>query len=267
MLDTLFRRRPERYYPQVLYDLALDLFALVQFWQPTSAGAERGRLFEKLLYRYANTHQLPVSEQAGSRTVRRVRSASGFRHENDAVLAFPEFTVHFELKHLTEELSKNELLIFNQKGIDYLLAEGRALRSLPLYRIILSGGLLSPAARRFAVQWGILAIEPDRLPFLILHELCGRLVPPLSNISLQTQNDLWEEVPRLIVPLQHRLVRIGRLIQTGEECVVGDYRLNWAIDHAQRILGDYYWDALDEHNPRWLEERYESVSAVCGLTD
>ena len=181
------------------------------------------------------------------------------------MLAFPDFTVHFELKHLSGELSKNELLIFNQKGIDYLLAEGHRLRSLPMYRIVLSGGLLSPPARRFAVQWGILAIEPDRLPLLALHELCGRIIPCLRNVSLQMQDDLWEEVPRLIVPLQDRLTRIGRLLQGGEECLVGEYRLSWAIDHAQRIIGDYYWDAMDEQNCLWLEDRFEQVSAACGL--
>jgi hypothetical protein len=136
---------------------------------------------------------------------------------------------------------------------------------LPLYRIILSGGLVSPAARRFAVQWGLVIIEPDRLPFLALHYLCGRVLPCLRNVPVQAQDDLWEEVPRLIVPLQDRLARICRLLQGGEECCVGEYRLNWAIDHAQRILGDSYWDALDEHNPHWLEERFEQVATACKL--
>lgn len=265
MPDSLFYRREERHFPQALYSLALDLFALVQYWQPTAHGAERGRLFEKLLYRYSKSRQLPLSEQAGSRTVRGVRSASGFMHENDAVLAFPEFTVHFELKHLSEELSKNELLVFNQKGLDYLLAEGRTLRRLPFYRIILSGGLVSPAARRFAIQWGILIVEPDRLPFLLLHELCGKVLPPLREVSLQAQDELWDEVPRLVTSLQARLSRMCRLVHEGEECVIGDFRLNWAIDHAQRVIGDHYWSALDEHNPYWLEERFEQVEAACGL--
>lgn len=267
MPDSLFHRREERHFPQALYGLALDLFALVQHWQPTVHGAERGRLFEKLLYRYSKSRRLPLSEQAGSRTVRGVRSASGFMHENDAVLAFPDFTVHCELKHLSGELSKNELLIFNQKGLDYLLAEGRTLRALPFYRLVLSGGLVSPAARRFAAQWGISIIEPDRLPFLFLHELAGKVVPPLRNVPLPTQDELWDEVPRLVTPLQQRVTRICRVIQSGEECVLGDYRLNWAIDQAQRVLGDHYWSALDEHNPYWLEERFEQVGLDCGVED
>src|SRR5262249_55309869 len=84
---------------------------------PGTGRAERGRLLEGLRSRYPEARQLPLSEQAGSRTMRGVRAASGFLHENDAVFAFPGFTSHAELKHLSGELQKNELLIFNQKGI------------------------------------------------------------------------------------------------------------------------------------------------------
>jgi hypothetical protein len=114
MPESLFRRRPERHYPQAQYDLTFDLFALVQHWRPTVVGAERGRLFEGLLNHYSEARQLPLSERAGSRTKRGFRAASGFLHENDAVFAFPGFTIHAELKHLSGELQKNELLIFNQ---------------------------------------------------------------------------------------------------------------------------------------------------------
>ena len=124
MPESLFRRREEKHYPDALYRLSLDLFALVQHWQPTVGGAERGRLFEG----FFTTTRRPASSRSRNRPVREryaACAASGFMHENDAVFAFPDFTVHCELKHLTSELSKNELLIFNQKGLDYLLAEGR----------------------------------------------------------------------------------------------------------------------------------------------
>jgi hypothetical protein len=31
------------------------------------------------------------------------------------------------------------------------------------------------------------------------------------------------------------------------------------------VLGDSYWDAMDEHNPNWLEDRFEQVCVDCGL--
>jgi len=41
----------------------------------------------------------------------------------------------------------------------------------------------------------------------------------------------------------------------------------WAATSGicRRVDGDQYGDALDEQNPRWLEERYKHVSAACGL--
>src|SRR5262249_840388 len=117
----------------------------------------------------------------------------------------------------------------------------------------------------FAVQWGIQVIEPDRLPFLLLHNLCGRFVPAVRGIELHDPDNLWDEVPNLITPLQNRLERMGRIVREGEERVISEYRMNWAIDHAQRVIGDHYWDAMDEHNPLWLEERFDRVSALCRL--
>ena len=76
-------------------------------------------MFEKLLGRYCDSRDLPIRERPGSKTIRGTKSASGFMHENDTVLGFGGFTVHFELKHLTAEVNKNDLLIFNQKGLDF----------------------------------------------------------------------------------------------------------------------------------------------------
>lgn len=160
MCDTLFMRKTERRFPAILYELALDLFSVVQYWKSPVCGAARGRLFEKILYRHCEKQQYPMTETAGSRTIRGVRAASGLMHENDAVIACPDLTIHCELKHLTDDVSKNDVLIFNQKGIDFLCAENRLLRRLPLHRVFLSGSLLSPAARRFASNGESSSLNP-----------------------------------------------------------------------------------------------------------
>ena len=108
------------------------LFAITQYWLPSVEGAEKGRQFERILYRYCERYRLPVTERSGSRTVRGVRAASGFLHESDAVLSFPDVTMHFELKHLLAEVTKNDVLIFNQKGLDFLLADDHMIRAAPI---------------------------------------------------------------------------------------------------------------------------------------
>ena len=250
----------------MLYDLAIDMFAIVQHWEPPAIPAsDRGRLFESVLYRYCRARRLTLTETAGSRTVRRVASASGFQHESDGVIATPDVTVHLELKHLSEELGKNELLVFNQKGLDYLVADSASFRSKPLYRVVVSGSPLKPEARRFAVQWGILAIEPDRMPLLVLHWLVGRHVPHLDWVDEQTQGTIWREVPQLVTPLQERVSRLSGALG-GEMEIVSSHRIERAMEH-QREAGDYYWMALEEDNPAWLEEKYDGLHRELDLDD
>ena len=47
-------------------------------------------------------------------------------------------TVHLELKHLSSLVDKTALMTFNQKGLDFLLADNPVLRRRPLYRVLLS---------------------------------------------------------------------------------------------------------------------------------
>ncbi|MSR55680.1 MAG: hypothetical protein EXS09_20725 [Gemmataceae bacterium] len=224
---------------------------------PTRYGLLTGRLFESVLYRYCRARRLTLTETAGSRTIRRVPSASGFRHESDGVIATPDLTVHLELKHLSGELGKNDLLIFNQKGMDFLAADNASFRSKPLYRVIVSGSKLTPEARRFAVQWGILAIEPDRLPLLALHWLAGRNVPHLDEVDEPTQEEIWREIPHLVTPLQKRINRLSGALGGGME-IVGSHRIEKAMTY-QREAGDYYWMALEEEDPTWLTDKYDGL--------
>ena len=265
MFADLFRQRVETPFPEFLTGLVADMFAIVQYWEPPAVpGPERGRLFEQLFYQYCDKRRIHLAEQTGSRTLNGTRAASGFMHENDAVITTPDLAIHLELKHLSGELGKNELLIFNQKGLDYLVSEDHVLRRLPLYRVILSASLLSPAARRFALQWGIAAIEPDRLPLLLLHHLAGHRIPALSGVQVPTQDEIWREVPRLVVPVQQRIHQLsGAMNGKGE--VIGSARIDRALHRLQREAGDAYWTAMDMQNPAWLEERFEQLNRDLNL--
>jgi len=260
MFLNLNQIRRNSHYPSFLYELTLDMFSIVQFWEPPPVpGTERGRIFEKILYRYCEYRKLDLWEKAGSKTLCGERSASGFLHESDGVLATPDITVHFELKHLSTELNKNELLIFNQKGIDFLMSDNELLKNKPLYRVILCGNLLSPSARLFSLQWGIIAIEPDRLPLLLLHGLANCYINNLKNVDDSTQVEIWQVVPKLLVPVQKRISRLAGAF-SGESHLSGSYQLKRVIDHLQRVCGDEYWIALDNnYHPNWIEENYEKL--------
>ncbi|MBY0514731.1 MAG: hypothetical protein K2P78_12555, partial [Gemmataceae bacterium] len=143
-------------------------------------------------------------------------------------------------------------------GLDFLAADSAAVRTKPLYRVIVSGTPLRPEARRFAVQWGILAIEPERLPLLAVHWLAGRHLETLAGVSPETQDAIWNEVPHLVTPLQDRVSRLCGLLRGAGE-FVSDHRIDRAINEFQRVAGDCYWMALEEDDPNWLEDRYDAL--------
>jgi hypothetical protein len=174
MFDFFEVRSEGRLHP-VLYRATLGGFALTRFWEGAAAhpGHERGRLFESAVYTFCDQERFHLNERAGSRTLCNAPSASGLRHENDGVISCADMILHVEAKHLKGEVSKNDLMIFNQKGLDFVLTGDPRLRSRPLYRLFLSGSPLSREARRFCLLWGIIAIEPDLMPLPILHSLAG----------------------------------------------------------------------------------------------
>jgi hypothetical protein len=170
----------------------------------------------------------------------------------------PAFSVQVELKYLTEELNKNQLLIFNQKGLDFLAGTSLSLRRRPLYRLLLSGRLISQEARRFALQWGIITIEPDRLPLLMIHRLATSYALGQSTRVAEWRADLLEEVPQIIEPLQKRLQRLASLMGTDEP-LLSSQRIDRALEVFQLQLGDTCWTAMDETEPHWLAERYDCL--------
>jgi len=166
--------------------------------------------------------------------------------------------VHVELKYLSYELNKNELLIFNQKGLDFLASSSSSLRRRPLYRLLLSGRLVSQQARRFALQWGIIIVEPDRLPLLLIHQLAGSCIPGLKPRAAAMQDQIWTEIPQVMAPLQKRLQRLASIIDASEP-LVGELRMDRVLNAYQLWFGDACWSALDDIEPSWLEGRYESL--------
>jgi hypothetical protein len=233
----------------------LGAFALARLWEgATLRGPQRGRLFENALYDFCARSHLSLNERAGSRSLCYANSASGLRHESDGVITGADIILHVEAKHLTGEVSKNDLLIFNQKGLDFVLTGDARLRSRPLYRLFLSGSPLAEEARRFALLWGIIVVEPNYLPLPTLHWLAGSTFP-FGDGRAESADRIWREVPALVAPIQERVKRLPNCLKGIAE-IVAPARVDWAICEIQEREGSLWWAALDSYDPLWLEQVY-----------
>jgi len=260
MVETPINAKVSPAFPRFFTRLAIDMFAVVQYWRPPLrfSGPERGRLFEQVFSRYCQHYGLHVTEKAGSKTLNGQRAASQFLHENDCVIVTPDVLLQLELKHLAGNLGKDELCVFNQKGLDFLFANNGALRRLPLYRVILSASPLSEAARRFALQWGMLAIEPGRIPLLVLHSFACQDSAGIG-VSDKAVEEIRQEVPRLIVPLQVRSRQFARALE-GDANIVISSRVDRALAFLQKEIGDRYDRGIERLQPGWLQGRFEILS-------
>jgi hypothetical protein len=265
MLTMLNGQSTTSLYPKFLTRLCLDMFAIVVHWRPNAdvIGPARGRLFEDIFCRYCRYRGLPLKERPGSRTVDGQLSASGFLHESDGVIVTPDLLVHLELKHLGGAVEKNDLLIFNQKGLDFLFAKNAILRERPFFRVILSGSPLSEAARRFCINWGISAIEPDRLPLLCLYSFASEGIV-CEGISSAIVEEIQNEIPVLIAPLQ---VRTRRFVETltGSAHFLHRDRAQRALTTLQKTFGDRYWRVIERNTATSVLSRYEALRRVLRL--
>jgi len=259
----LVGQRPTFPEPGIIEVIARS-FAVVHVGGIQGLGAERGRAFERIFYALCERCGLRLTERAGARTVAGQRSASGFAHEVDGAMRSASCISHWELKHLNGAVPKNELLIFNGKGIDFLYGSDRLIARTPVYRFLLSGGDVRHECRTYAVLWGINVIEPDLLPLALLCEAVARgLVGDLSSAEIEAVNNQGRSACR---DLQSVLRDISAWTGMTPATRLGDAaRLlcNEILD-LQEQLGRIAFDCIDERFPDWLDELAEDTWHLVG---
>lgn len=240
--------------PDNILDVATRAYAVVEVGGLSGYGPERGRNFEQLFYRVCARRGVHLCERAGSRLLAGQRSASGFAHEVDGATRAVDCITHWELKHLTAKLSKNALLIFNGKGLDFLHGSSRFMAKVPFRRFLLSGWDVGEESRCFAVLWGIALIEPGRFPLPLLYEAVAHNgACCLSGIEREA---VRHELPWACRPLQDVLHELS-MWSMGSSCdrcgsTASRYVRN--ILAIQEEIGTRVTDHLSEQHSDWVDQ-------------
>jgi hypothetical protein len=250
--------------PSNVLDVLVRAYAVVEVGGVAGTGPERGRNFERLFYKICDSLGVHLAERAGSRSLAGQRSASGFAHEVDGATRAASATTYWELKHLSSPLEKNELLVFNGKGLDFLYNAGPLLRSAPLLRFLLSGRNIRDDCRLFAIQWGITVVEPGRLVLPFLYEAWTRgFGSSLSRADEEAIIDLapWacRSLQGVVRDLASRCGPEGRPATTASVA----RRSKEAIDMQEQIGRDIL-DVIEEKYPDWVNDLAQEVWAEVG---
>lgn len=240
--------------PDNILEVAATAYAVVEVGGLSGCGPERGRNFEQLFYRVCDKRGVYLTERAGSRSLAGQRSASGFGHEVDGATRTLDCITHWELKHLTSDLAKNELLTFNGKGLDFLYGCLPLYARVPVRRFLLSGANVGEESRVYCVQWGIMLLEPDRLPLPLLYEAVARGSGcSLSDHDRSAVRSLGAWACR---PLQQAISELYHWTAGSNQMGCGPGAANHA--HAvlalQEQVGTEVTDCLADSHPEWLDE-------------
>lgn len=240
--------------PDGVIDVAARAYALVEVGGVSGCGAERGRNFERLFYGLCTRRGLVLSERAGSRTLAEQRSASGFLHEVDGATRSVECITHWELKHLTADLDKNELLVFNGKGLDFLYGAGPTFSKIPLLRFLLSGRNVGQESRVYSVLWGIALVEPGRFPLPLLYEAVAR--GACDCLRPADREAVRHDLHWACRSLQCVVEELGRWVAGSNEGRFGPDTKRYAksVLDVQETIGADVTDYLADTEPDWIDE-------------
>jgi hypothetical protein len=245
-------------FPQLLPNNILDVlaraFTVVEVGGLSGFGPERGRNFERLFYRLCLRRGVNLCEKAGSFTLAQQRSASGFAHEVDAATRSVETITHWELKHLTAQLEKNELLVFNAKGMDFFYGSDEFFAAIPMLRFLLSGWTVGERSRAYATLWGIMLVEPRRFPLPLLYEAVARG----AHVCLSPggRDSIRGKLPWACRPLQKVLNELG-CWGNGMSLTCAGPKATRRVQEVlamQDTFGSTVSDYLAEINPDWIDE-------------
>lgn len=143
-----------------------DLYLFVRNFEVPKFDKEfkKGYWFADRITRYFKSDdKYDVHNISGDMTLLDVSAASGLRHETDLLIESEGNLFLFEAK-CKNSVALNDLLVFNQKSLDYWIKFIGLDEDRPLFRIFVSKTKLENAFKEFAYMWSIILIEPDLLP-------------------------------------------------------------------------------------------------------
>lgn len=144
----------------------LDFFCLANAHLAAGEAGD-GRAMERRVERYLAAKGVrPMNVFSGVHSLGS-HSLSGLYHQIDATGRTREAVVIGEWKAYRSSIPKNDLLRFKAATDDYWLQQ-HPYATAPLIRVFGGTGYVSPALRRYAAQWGICLITPDRWPAPVL---------------------------------------------------------------------------------------------------
>ena len=189
-------------------ELWRDLSQHVRAFRPSSSGGDGG--FADSVEALLAGAGLDVFMRRGELTIGTgLPAASGLFHEHDLGIRGrvrgESVMVVFEMKHRRGgRVPKEDLLVFNQKTLDFFFAMTAARNSGRLLRAFVTNGRLDYSLHAWALGWGIVLVDSALEPIPVLAAAARDAAALVADMDAIVQTA--ERLGRLIRPLDQVLV-------------------------------------------------------------
>lgn len=175
----------------MLGGLFLDMYLIIRFAPLRGFRAERGRELERMLKDYCIQKGRGLRTSAGSLLLFDLPASSGLRHEVDSGMKIGNSLLYSEYKAHVGAVPKTEVMVFNQKSLDYYFTYTLQNGTRPFFRVLISDSYIEQAVRRLCYMWSIITVEPQLVPIpVILRTImrdshCNLFEPPMRREAVR----------------------------------------------------------------------------------
>ncbi len=238
------------------------LYCLSRFYPFKNDGIKRGREFEDAFIDYCISQRIPPSESRGL-SLFGFNSWSGVRHEVDSAIKVNGIGIHFEFKAYQQDVVKDQIMIFNEKSVDYFFSILSHRQKLDFYRIFVSDSPLDPNAARLCYLWSIIHVEPDVLP--------------IPTILQYFRDPFWEdriewvllsEAERILPKFMNPLNSSFKIAQNKTYVLsVPDTREIDEVQEVHEVMSDELLDTIESYEPDHFEKYASTIMTKMGVFD
>ena len=190
-------------YPDVLAEIALDVWLLSREGVRSTSVLAEGRVWERAIGRILRRDDFTRHQDVGETSLFGHGSASGVAHEIDAAASGRNCSVIVECKSKVGGATKADLALFHEKTLDFYFERPHAVGNQRWWRFVISSSPVADSVRAFGIQLGLVVCDPAYLPLpTILWTACR------PNADQHLRERLLEEAVRMgesaLMPMQRR---------------------------------------------------------------
>lgn len=246
--------------PINLAEICKALYCICRFYPFKTDGAKKGKELEQIFLDYCISQRIQPSERCF--TLFGFISWSGIHHEVDSAVQQSDTGIHFEFKAYEHNVVKDQIMIFNEKSIDYFFSIISHNPKFNFYRVFVSDSPLDTNATRLCYLWNIIVVQPEILPIPVILKYFR---DPLWEDRVEAV--LLSEGERILGKFMRPLNSLLSPIKIPQKYVLSiptSHEID-EVQDAHKVMSQELLEAIESYEPDHFEQYASKILENMGV--